>query len=290
MIVPAGGDGGPAGPGSSATHGTRPGVYALAPPLWEGPGSAGRYWDLLHTLVARAIKQRYKRSVLGFAWTMLNPLMTMAILTTVFSAVFATSLPSYPLFVIIGLLAWNLFALGSTQGLSSVVDSGPLIRKVAVPKAIFPIAAVAANLVNFLLSLVPLLAIVLVFRVRITWAVLWVPFGVVLIGAFTLGTALLLATVNVFFRDVRYFYEAALLALFYATPVFYPIEILPPAAYAVLRWNPMHVLVDVFRLPLYGGAAPPWTTLAIACGEAAAMLAIGLAVFRRYETRFVDYV
>jgi ABC-2 type transport system permease protein len=103
---------------------------------------------------------------LGFAWTMLNPLITMVILTVVFSAVFGGAVPNYPLFVIIGLLAWNLFALGSTQGLASVVDSGALIRKVAVPKEMFPLAAVGANLVNFLFSLVPLLLVMLVMRIK----------------------------------------------------------------------------------------------------------------------------
>jgi len=264
--------------------------YDLAPPVWSGPGAAGRYFDLLHNLVGRAIKLRYKRSVLGFAWTMLNPLVTMAILTAVFSTAFATTVPSYPAFVIVGLLAWNLFALGSSQGLASIVDSGQLIRKVGVPKVIFPVAAVAANLLNFLLSLVPLLAIILVLRVRITWAVLWLPLGVLLITCFTTGIALLLATLNVFFRDVRYFYEAALLAWFYATPVFYPVAIAPPRVQALLRWNPMYVLVEVFRAPLYAGTAPGWGTLALATTESLLALALGWGIFRRYQARFIDYV
>src|SRR5689334_17978872 len=169
---------------------TATGTYEQTPPVWRGPGAAGRYFDLLHNLVSRAIKQRYKRSVLGFAWTMLNPLLTMVILTVVFSAVFGPVVPNYPLFVIVGLLAWNLFSLGSTQGLASVADSGALIRKVALPKEMFPFAAVAANLVNFLFSLIPLLLVIVAMRVRITWAMLWVPIGVVLIGCFTLGVAL----------------------------------------------------------------------------------------------------
>lgn len=267
-----------------------PPSYELTPPVWRGPGAFGRFWDLLHNLVSRAIKQRYKRSVLGFAWTMLNPLVTMVILTIVFSAVFAPNVPRYPLFVIIGLLAWNLFALGSTQGLASIVDSGHLIRKVAVPNQIFPIAAVGANVVNFAFAMVPLVVILLVLRVGLTPAVAFVPVGVVLITTFTLGVALFLATLNVFFRDVRYLYEAALLAWFYATPIFYPIEILPPTARAILRWNPMYVLVDVFRTPLYAGVAPSWSTVVIAATEAALMLALGWTTFRRYQAHFIDYV
>ncbi len=107
--------------------GDAPGTYERTPPVWTGPGAPGRYFDLLHNLVTRAIKQRYKRSVLGFAWTMLNPLMTMVILTVVVLGRFSgRACRNYPLFVIIGLLAWNLFSLGSTQGLASIVDSGSL--------------------------------------------------------------------------------------------------------------------------------------------------------------------
>ena len=265
-------------------------IYERTPPVWTGPGAPGRYVDLLHNLVTRAIKQRYKRSVLGFAWTMLNPLLTMVILTVVFSAVFGAIVPNYPLFVIIGLLAWNLFSLGSTQGLASIVDSGSLIRKVAVPKEMFPLAAVGANLVNFVLSLVPLLFMILLMRVPMTWAMLWVPYGILLIALFTLGVALALATLNVFFRDVRYFYEAALLAWFYGTPIFYPIDVLPPRTRMILQWNPMYVLVDVFRTPVYSGTAPPASTIAVATIEAVAMALIGWIIFRRHQHRFVDYI
>src|SRR5690349_6532887 len=255
-------------------------AYERTPPVWTGPGAPGRYFDLLHNLVTRAITQRYKPSVLGFAWTMLNPLLTMVILSVVFSAVFGSRVPNYPLFVIIGLLAWNLFALGSTQGLASIVDSGALIRKVAVPKEMFPMAAVAANLVNFLFSLAPLALVMLIMRVEITWAILWVPIGVALIGLFTLGVALTLGTLNVFFRDVRYFYEAALLAWFYGTPIFYPIDVLSPRARAVLQWNPMYVLVEVFRTPLYSGTAPAPGIVVTATLEAAVMVLAGWWIFR----------
>lgn len=266
------------------------GVYERTPPVWNGPGAPGRYFDLLHNLVTRAIKQRYKRSVLGFAWTMLNPLMTMVILTVVFSTVFGPIVPNYPVFVILGLLAWNLFSLGSTQGLASVVDSGALIRKVAVPKEMFPLAAVGANLVNFVFSLVPLALVMAIMRVPVTHAIVWVPFGVLLIGLFTLGIALALATLNVFFRDVRYFYEAALLAWFYGTPIFYPIDVLSPRARAVLQWNPMYLLVDVFRTPIYAGIPPATTVVVAATLEACAMIVFGWWIFRRHQARFVDYI
>jgi homopolymeric O-antigen transport system permease protein len=267
-----------------------PARYDAVPHLWSGAGALGRYWDLLHNLVSRAIKLRYKRSVLGFAWTMLSPLVTMLILTVVFAGAFGGAVPNYPLFVIMGLLAWNLVALGSSQGLGSIVDSGALIRKVSVPKEIFPLAAVGANLVNFVLSLVPLFVFIVILRVRVTWAVLWILPAALLLAMFTLGLALLLSTVHVFFRDVRYFYDSVLLAWFYVTPIVYPVDILSPRARAVLEWNPMYMLVQLFRASLYTGVAPGWRTLVIAAAESATMLVGGWAIFRRYQPRFVYYL
>ncbi len=171
-----------------------------------------------------------------------------------------------------------------------MVDSGALIRKVAVPKEMFPLAAVTANLVNFLFSLVALAVVMLIMRVHLTHAIVWVPVGILLIGILTLGVALALATLNVFFRDVRYFYEAALLAWFYGTPIFYPIEVVSPRAQAVLQWNPMHVLVEVFRTPIYAGIAPGTGTIVTAVVEAGGMLCFGWWIFRRYQSRFVDFI
>jgi ABC-type polysaccharide/polyol phosphate export permease len=154
----------------------------------------------------------------------------------------------------------------------------------------FPLAAVGANMVNFLFSLMPLALVMAIMRVPVTHAIVWVPVGVMLIGLFTLGIALALATLNVFFRDVRYFYEAALLAWFYGTPIFYPIEVLSPRAHAILQWNPMYLLVDVFRTPIYAGLPPAPSVVLAASLEAGAMALFGWWIFRRHQARFVDYI
>ncbi len=221
---------------------------------------------------------------------MLNPLITMVILTVVFSAVFAPNVPHYSLFVIIGLLAWNLFALGSTQGLASIVDSGQLIRKVAIPKEIFPIAAVGANLAQLPVCARAVAGDPRVLRVGVTAAVAFVPLGIALITVFTLGVALFMATLNVFFRDVRYLYEAALLAWFYATPIFYPLDILPPDVRAILRLNPMTCSsrCSARRSTRARRRRGPRSWLAAA--ESLVALALGWTVFRRYQARFIDYV
>ncbi len=266
-----------------------PPVYNVDPALWQGPGAIGRYWDLLLNLVARALKLRYKRSLLGFGWTMLNPLLTMVIFTLVFSQLFS-QVENYPLYVIVGLLAYNLFSTGSSQGLASVAEAGALLRKVGVPKAIFPLAAVCANLVNFVLSLIPLFFLMLFLGSVPGLALLWVPVGVLLLFAFTLGTALILSTLNVFFRDVRYLYEAGLLAWFYATPVFYPISIVPEGKRIFIRLNPLVPVIETFRTPLYKGIGPPTEALLGAIAAAVAALTVGFWMFKRYERRFIDHI
>ncbi len=266
-----------------------PAVYDVEPALWRGPGAAGRYWDLLLNLVGRALKLRYKRSLLGFGWTMLNPLLTMVIFTLVFSRLFS-QVENYPLYVIIGLLAYNLFSTGSSQGLASVAEAGALLRKVGVPKAIFPLAAVSANLVNFLLSLIPLFFLMLFLGAPPRAAVAWVPLGVLLLFMFTLGTALVLTTLNVFFRDVRYLYEAGLLAWFYATPVFYPIGIVPEKQRIFIELNPLVPVIETFRAPLYGGVAPSARSVIGALAAATVALSLGIILFKRYERRFIDYI
>src|SRR5574337_2095715 len=197
-----------------------------------------RYRELLRQLVIRELKLRYKRSALGFAWTVLNPLLAMVTFTMVFSRIFS-SRPNYSLYVFTALLGWNLFSLGTSRGLDSVVLNGPIIRKVFVPKALFPVAAVASQVVNFVFTLIPLFLLMSSNGAGFSLNLLWLPIPLVSLTCFALGMALLVGTFNVFFRDVKYFYEAGLLAWFYATPIFYPPEIIPDKFKSLLHMNPM---------------------------------------------------
>ena len=162
----------------------------------------------------------------------------MAIFTMIFSRIFAAR-PNYPLYVITALLGWNLFSLGTSRGLDSVVTNGPIIRKVFVPKAIFPVASVASQVVNFIFSLVPLFLFMVAIGAGFGRSLLWLPIPLVSLTCFALGIPLLLGTFNVFFRGVKYFYEAGVLAWFYATPIFYPPEIIPDTFKFLLYINPM---------------------------------------------------
>ena len=272
-----------------ATNPVRPGMY-LADHSSTGPlRTILRYRELLRQLVIREIKLRYKRSVLGFVWTVLNPLLAMVIFTMVFSRIFGGQ-PHYPLYVLTALLGWNLFSLGTSRGLDSVVLNGPLIRKVFVPKAIFPVAAIVSQIVNFVFTLVPLFVLMMALGASFSPNLLWLPVPLLSLTCFALGIALLLGTFNVFFRDVKYFYEAGLLAWFYATPIFYPAEIIPSKFQLLLHLNPMYGLLESLRAPIYQGTAPAAVALVSGLALSLATLAVGWIVFHRFESRFIHYV
>jgi ABC-type polysaccharide/polyol phosphate export permease len=267
----------------------QPGLY-IADHRSTGPLlTLVRYRELLRQLVIREVKLRYKRSVLGFAWTVLNPLLAMVIFTMVFSRIFSDR-PNYSLYVFTALLGWNLFSLGTSRGLDSVVLNGPIIRKVFVPKAIFPIATVVSQVVNFVFTLVPLFLLMAAIGAGFSLNLLWLPIPLVSLTCFALGVALLMGTFNVFFRDVKYFYEAGLLAWFYATPIFYPPEIIPDKFKFLLQLNPMFALLESLRAPVYLGTAPPMGVLISGLALSLATLVIGWIVFHRFESRFIHYV
>lgn len=267
----------------------QPGLY-IADHRSTGPFlTLLRYRELLRQLVIREVKLRYKRSALGFAWTVLNPLLAMVIFTMVFSRIFS-SRPNYSLYVFTALLGWNLFSLGTSRGLDSVVLNGPIIRKVFVPKAIFPIVTVVSQVVNFVFTLVPLFLLMAAVGAGFSLHLLWLPIPLVSLTCFALGIALLVGTFNVFFRDVKYFYEAGLLAWFYATPIFYPPEIIPEKFKFLLYMNPMYALLESLRAPVYLGAAPPIGMMIFGLALSLVTLAIGWMVFHRFESRFIHYV
>lgn len=246
--------------------------------------------ELVRILVSRDLKVRYKRSIFGFLWTLLSPLFTILIFSIVFSHLFSRFYKDYKLYMISGVLFWNFFSLATSQGLNSIVSSGPIIRKVGVPKIVFPTSIVSSNFVNLLLSMIPLAGFVLFAEARITVHLLWLPVVMSLLFAFTLGVVLILATMTVFLRDIRNIWDAVLLIWFFLTPVFYPRAVVPDKYNVVLRLNPMLSIIELCRIPIYLGVTPP-LDLYLKSGLATlAVLLFGLWVFRRFEDRFAYYV
>lgn len=216
-----------------------------------------QYRDLVRQFIISSIKIRYKRSLLGIVWTLLNPLLTMLVLTLVFSNVFRITIQHYPAYALSGLIVWNFFANTTSISMQGLISSGGLLNRIYVPKSIFTVSAIGSELINLSLSLVPLFGIALATGLKIEPVVLVMPLAVVLLVIFALGVGLILATAAVYFADIVPFYSVILTLWMYSTPIIYPPEILPSQFAWILKFNPMYYFVMLFRRPLYEGSVPP---------------------------------
>jgi lipopolysaccharide transport system permease protein len=266
-----------------------------------------RYRELIWNLVVKELKVRYKNSVFGFFWTLLNPLLMMVVLTVVFTVMIpATGIKQFPVFLLCGLLPWNFFTGSVMRGAHSIVNYADMIKKVYFPREVLPIAVVLSNFINFALALVVLFAMLFVFQIGLTRYALFLPVVIATQVIFVMGLALLLSTLNVFYRDVPMIMDVLLFAWFFLTPVFYPLEVLP-SSYSLLgltvdvqRWayilNPMASIIASYRLILYGTfdgappAAPALDFFARTLATALAFLALGWAIFARYSKGFAEHV
>jgi ABC-type polysaccharide/polyol phosphate export permease len=250
-----------------------------------------RYRDLVRALVARELKVRYRRSAIGFVWTMLQPLLMMLVLQTVFSSIFrGFSITNYPVYALSGVLFWNFFSQSIVSSMNSLRGNAQLLQKLPVPKAVFPLANVISGVVNLGFALVPLFIILLVTGHPLTPALLFLPVSIFLAALFTLGAGLLLSPLAVFFHDVVELIGVILSLLMYLTPVFYPKEIVPEKLRWVVRFNPIRSILETFRDPIYQGEVPPLAHLAVCAGIAVLAFALGLWVFRRSSDRIPFYV
>lgn len=248
-------------------------------PFVEELVQAWRYRELIAQLVARDIKVRYKRSMLGVAWTMLHPLAMMLVLTVVFSHVFRITIAYYPVYVLSAMILWNLFSQSTMSAMQQLLWGGPLLTRIYVPRTLFALSSVGTGLVNLGLSLVPLLVIMLLTGVPIRPALMWLPVPIFLAAMFCLGTALLLSTFAISFPDVVDMYQIVLSAWYFLTPILYPKTILPEASRWWFNLNPMYHLVELFRSPIYSGSPAGPHTLAAAVVGSVCILVLGWAVF-----------
>ncbi len=280
----------------------------LARPVSTGPGRARRrgpladlfaFRQLIGLLVVRELKVRYKRSVFGLLWTMLNPLLLMTVYAIVFSSIMPSPQHDFAIWLLAGLLPWIFISTAVTQGLTSVLTNQELIRKVRLPQAVFPLSVVASNLVNFTLSLVPLFLVMLVMKHPITPALLFLPVAALLLTLFSSGVTLALASATVFFRDVRHLTEVLLQLLFYLSPVLYDVSQVMGGSARDAWWkelflrelelNPLTWLLPLVRSPVYSGALPPLQTVLIATAISVASLVAGFALFIRFEPRHIHH-
>lgn len=268
--------------------------------LWVQARELWRYRDLIRNLVVRDLKARYKNSVLGFLWSLLNPLGMMVVFMFVFTVMMPSQVERFPIFLLCGLLPWNFFSAGVMVGITSITGNANLVKKVYFPREVLTISSVLANLVNFLLGLIVLFAVLLVSRSPLSpW--LWLlPVVILIQTCFVLGVALVLSTLNVFYRDTIMIMDVVMLAWFFLTPVVYPITTLP-SAYQFLgmtvdvhRWmyilNPMASLIAAYRDLLYWGYRTDLDFLSRTAVTALAVLAFGYWFFVRFRDRFGEEV
>jgi ABC-2 type transport system permease protein len=248
---------------------------------------------ILRQLVAKDFKLKYRRSVLGVAWSVLNPLLMMLVMAAVFSHMMRFSsegIPSYPLYIILGNVTFTLMADSTSMGMGSILGAASLLKKVRIRRWLFPVEKVLFALVNFTISLIAVLIVMFAVGVYPTWTVLLLPLLLLYLGMFCVGLSMLLSAVSVFFRDVMHMWSVVLTAWTYATPLFYPASILPDWMMALERFNPMYHYVGFMRsLLLYQEVPSLELNLACAtCGIVA--LGIGLLVFRKTEHKFILFI
>jgi len=247
---------------------------------------AYRYRHLIFQLIRRDVLTRYKRSILGVAWTMLNPLGMMIVLTIAFSQLFGGT-RAYPAYVLTGLVVWNFFSQTTTSAMNQMVWGGGLLSKIYIPRTVFVLSSIGTGLVNLLLSIIPLVFVLLITGTPLRLPVLFLPVSIFALAAFSLGIGLLLSTWAIYFYDVTEMYQIALTAWMYLTPIIYPAEIVPESVRVWLfTLNPMYYLVSVFRAPLYEGSIPPINQILVAVGLSILILAAGWIIFTRKSDEF----
>ena len=251
-----------------------------------------KYGFLLQQLVTRDFKVKYKRSVLGIVWSLLYPIMMMAVMAVVFSNVFKFSTPgvSYLAYLLIGLTYFNYFSEASNLAMSSVVANFSLINKVYIPKYIFPLSKCLFVGINFLLTLIPLYVVIIATGTGLNWWHLLLPFSFICLFLFTVGMGFILSTISVFLRDMFYIYGIITTIWTYLTPIMYDINIINPTLQFIMKFNPMYQFINFARTIILYGNCPTIGQFAGCAVSALVIFFIGIFVFKKNQDKFIYYV
>jgi ABC-2 type transport system permease protein len=248
---------------------------------------------IIYQLVVKDFKLKYRRSALGVAWSVLNPLLMMVIMAVVFSNVMRgadSSIPNFPLYLIIGNTAFQMMSDSTQNGMLSIIDAAPLLKKVKINRYVFPVQKVLFSLVNYVFSMIAVILVMVFYRWTPSINALWFPVFLIYLTVFCIGLSLMLSAASVFFRDVIHLWSVVIMAWTYATPLFYSINILPGWMQYAERFNPMYLYVTFVRR-IFLWRIPPGLMLNVGCAACSLiMLAIGVAVFRRNEHKFILYI
>lgn len=249
-----------------------------------------RYREMFTGLVNREVRARYKGSALGFLWTLLNPLMMMAIYSLVFSVYMRVNIPNYALFIFCGLLPWGWFSSSITNATASIAANANLIKKIYFPLEILPLVNVTTNLVNYLFSLPVLFCFMLVAKIPFTPNLLYLPLLLALQFLLTLGFALVLSTLNAFYRDVEQLIGPLMLAWFYVTPIVYEATAIPDRMRWIFYANPLAPLIASYQQIIFRGHPPDLIHLAYCGVTGVAVFIAGYALFYSKKFSFAEVV
>ena len=249
-----------------------------------------RYHDLLRELVVRDIKVRYRKSVLGLVWTVLNPLLMMCVITVVFSTIFKQNIPNFPIYYLSGSLIFSFNSEATTNAMHSIMTNCSLIKKVYLPKYLFPIACVLSGLVNLFFSLIAMFIVMVFTKAPFYSTLLLMPIPIFYTFLFAVGLGTMLSALTVYFRDIAHFYGVFILAWTYFTPIFYPESILPEVALKLMQFNPMYHFVTYMRSLVLYGQMPGMRENLVCFGIGMGFLALGMFVFYKKQDNFVLYI
>lgn len=250
---------------------------------------------VLKQLVTKDFKIKYRRSFLGVAWSVLNPLLMMVVMSVVFSTLLGSNIEHFPLYLILGNITYSLMSDSTSKAVTSILEAAPLLKKVKIDRFVFPVQKVLFALVNFAFSLIAVAFVMLWFRVVPTWHLIWLPVCLGLLMVFCIGIGLILSAATVFFRDVIHLWSVVLTAWNYLTPVFWDFQMLldrgaPAWTIGIVKMNPMYGFVTFMRDIVLWQQNPSLEILALCAVWSAVMLAIGIFVFRKTEHKFILYI
>ena len=250
--------------------------------------SLRRYNYMLLQLIKRDFKVRYRGSILGMLWSVLNPLLNMIVLSIAFSQVFK-AVDNYSMYLLSGLVLFNFFGESTNQGLTAIVSNFGLISKVYFPKFILPLSKVISSTINLLLSFVAFLVISSFIDIHIWWGYLLILYVFITLILFASGVSFILATLQVFMRDIQHLYSVILTAWMYGTPIVYPIDVIPQFFLPIYRANPLYIYIDFFRQITLYSTIPNCTSFVLCLSWGIGTFIIGAVLFVKSQSKFIYY-
>ncbi len=249
-----------------------------------------KYQFLFEELVKRDFKRKYKRTVLGMAWSILSPLLSLLVMRVVFSHFFAGTIEHYTTYLFCGNLVFSFFNESTSQGMYSLMDNASIFTKVNIPKYLFIFSKNVQTLINFGLTLAVFLLFCILDRVLFTWKFIMLFYPIILLLLFNIGVGLILSALFVFFRDIQYLWGVFTLLLMYASAIFYPVDTFSPSVQRVFLANPVYLFIKYFRCIVLDGAVPSFPFHLYMLLVSVLVVGLGGWIYKKYNTQFLYYV